>query len=87
MPLVGLTPVQGHDSDRMHVSSHMFDSGRKTRLRLYTRLRSEDVTPVICATLVVCPTTIGCQTPIGRRESSRMHDFSHMPNVGQKTQL
>jgi hypothetical protein len=35
------TPVKRHDSDRMP------NSGRRTRLRSYARLRSEDITPVV----------------------------------------
>jgi hypothetical protein len=36
-----------HDSSHMHDFSHMPDSGQKMRLRLYARLRSEDMTPVV----------------------------------------
>jgi hypothetical protein len=55
------------DSDRMHDFDHMPDSDRKTRLQ------SEDVTPVVCA------------TPVVRRDSDRMRDTGRMSDSSHKT--
>jgi hypothetical protein len=63
MTLIGM-----RDFGCMPDSDRMLDSDRKIGLRSYARLRSKDMTLIICVTPVLCPITVG------RHDSGRMSD-------------
>jgi hypothetical protein len=64
-----------------HDSSRMPDFGQKTWLWSNAQLRSEGMTPVLCATSVVCPTLVE------RRDSGHMPDSGRMPDSSWKAWL